>query len=87
MSREEERRFHGKKIPLLSNSLQLNVDVFIFQICWNNFLTSWRKLSCLVFSSMKQHIFQKRFSWFCVVGVPIRKQKPLASCAVLNVAV
>jgi len=36
---------------------------------------------------MKQQIFQKRFSSFCVVGLPIRKQKPLASCAVLNVGV
>jgi len=32
---------------------------------------------------MKQ-IFQNRFSWFCVVGLPIMKQKPLASCAVLT---
>jgi len=33
---------------------------------------------------MKQQIFQKRFSLFCVVGLPIMKQKPLASCAVLT---
>jgi len=49
-------------------------------------LDKLKKLSCLVFSLMKKHIFQKRFSWFCVVGLPIRKQKPLPSCAV-NVGV
>jgi len=38
------------------SAIQLNVDVFIFPICCNNFLTSWRKLSCLVFSSMNQQI-------------------------------
>ena len=64
------------------------MDLFIFQkICWNNFLTGWRKLSCLIFSSMKQQIFQKRFSSFCVVGLPIRKQKPLSSCAVLTLEI
>ena len=85
---EENSRFHGKKkrfqvrqIPLL---IQLNVDVFILHICWNNFLASWRKLSCLLSISMKQQMFQKRLSRFCVVGLPIRKQKPLASCAVLT---
>ena len=40
--------------------------------------------SVVTLISMKQQMFQKRFSWFCVVGLPIRKQKPLASCAVLT---
>jgi len=29
-------------------------------------------------------MFQKRFSWFSIVRFPIRKQKPLASCAALT---
>ena len=74
-----------RKISLLSNTTKHTLDVFIFQkICWNNFFTCWRKLSCLVFTSIKQHIFQKRFNWFCVVGLPMRKEKPLWSCAVLT---
>ena len=80
----EEKAFSKvRKSPLFR--ITLNVDLFIFQkIHLNNFLTGLRKLSCLVFSSMKQQIFQKRFSWFCVVGLPIRKQKPWSSCAVLT---
>jgi len=87
VSMEKKSRLQSKKNSTIK-TIQLNVDVFIFQkICRNIFLTSWSKLSCLLFSSMKQQIFHKRFSWFSVGGWPIRKQKSLVSCDVLNVGV
>ena len=39
--------------------LKLDETLFMFwKICWNNFLTSWRKIICLVCSLMKQQIFR-----------------------------
>jgi len=76
-----------RKIPLLSNTTKHIVDVFIFQkTCWNNFLTSWRKLSCFVFISIKQYIFQKRFSWLCC-RFANQETKTIVEMCCLNVGV
>jgi len=82
----EKSRFQSKKNS--SIAMQLNVDVFIFQkICWNNLVTSWRKLSCLVFSSMKQQVFQKRCKLILCYRFANQETKTVGELCCLDVGV
>jgi len=72
------------KIPLLSSTTKCRC-LHISEDSLKQLLDKQRKLSCLVFSSMKLQIhISEEVQSICVVGLPVRKQKTLSSCAVLT---